>query len=209
MQDLVLDPYIMHGSLGPAQSTSQMAYRSVQLFLQGSRLQQTNRQTDIPHYSTCNNRPHLHCVPKKRPTFTTCYNFYIHSSTATIFGTNVAEKVGNQNVLYFPTSPNQCFCAPQGNRKPGNCVFSLKCCMLFHQKNTKHILKYHLVRAKPPFTVKTIAWVHQTGPRKGAQHPSVCYPHVLCQPSPSRCQLLCKKWESFFIKPGVKVNGQY
>jgi len=43
---------------------------------------------------------------KKRPTFTTRYNFYIHSSIATIFGTNVAEKVGNQNVLYFPTTPN-------------------------------------------------------------------------------------------------------
>ena len=43
---------------------------------------------------------------KKRPTFTTWYNFYMHSSIATIFGTNVAEKVGNQNVLYFPTSPN-------------------------------------------------------------------------------------------------------
>jgi len=74
---------------------------------------------------------------KKRPTFTTCYNFYIHSSIATIFGTNVAEKVGNQNVLYFPTSPNWCFCTTWGNRKPGNCVFSLKCCMLF-TKNTKH-----------------------------------------------------------------------
>ena len=43
---------------------------------------------------------------KKRPSFTTCYNFYIHSSIATIFGANVAEKVGNQNVLYFPTSLN-------------------------------------------------------------------------------------------------------
>jgi len=32
---------------------------------------------------------------KKRPTFTTCYNFYIHSSIATIFGTDVAEKVCN------------------------------------------------------------------------------------------------------------------
>jgi len=41
---------------------------------------------------------------KKRPTFTTCYNFYIHSSIATIFGTNVAEKISNQNVLYFPTT---------------------------------------------------------------------------------------------------------
>jgi len=43
---------------------------------------------------------------KKRLTFTTCYNFYIRSSITTIFGTNVAEKVGNQNVLYFPTTPN-------------------------------------------------------------------------------------------------------
>jgi len=43
---------------------------------------------------------------KKCPTFTTCYNFYTHSSIATIFGINVAEKVRNQNVLYFPTTPN-------------------------------------------------------------------------------------------------------
>jgi len=45
-------------------------------------------------------------VSQKRPTFTTCYNFYINSSAATIFDTNVADKVGNQNILYFPTSPN-------------------------------------------------------------------------------------------------------
>jgi len=45
-------------------------------------------------------------VSQKSATFTTCYNFYIHSSIATIFGTTVAEKVGNQNILYFPTSPN-------------------------------------------------------------------------------------------------------
>jgi len=46
-------------------------------------------------------------MSQKRPTFTTCYNFYIglHSSIATMFGINVAEKVGNQNVLYFPISP--------------------------------------------------------------------------------------------------------
>ena len=43
---------------------------------------------------------------KKRPTYTTCYNFYTYSSIATIFGTNVAENVGDQNILYFPTSPN-------------------------------------------------------------------------------------------------------
>jgi len=36
----------------------------------------------------------------------TCYNLYIHNSITTIFGKNIAEKVGNQNILYFPTSPN-------------------------------------------------------------------------------------------------------
>jgi len=48
---------------------------------------------------------HLHCVSKNVPSLT-CYNLYIHGSIATIFGKNVAEKVGNQNILYFPTSPN-------------------------------------------------------------------------------------------------------
>ena len=47
-------------------------------------------------------RRSLHCVSKKCPTFTTSYNFYIDSSIATIFGINVAEKVGNQNYFIFP-----------------------------------------------------------------------------------------------------------
>jgi len=48
----------------------------------------------------------IHRVSKKRPTFDLLYSLYIHDSIATIFGTNVAEKVGNQNVFYLPTSPN-------------------------------------------------------------------------------------------------------
>jgi len=76
---------------------------------------------------------------------------------------------------------------------------------------TKHEtqLKYHLVRAEPPFTAKTIDWMHQTGPRKGAYHPAVCYPHALCYPSLSRCQALCKRWELFFVKPGVNCKSQW
>ena len=50
----------------------------------------------------------------------------------------------------------------------------------FFTKRHETQLKYHLVRAEPPFTVKTIDWVHQAGPRKGAWHPAVCYPHALC-----------------------------
>jgi len=94
----------------------------------------------------------------------TCYNLDVHGSITIIFGISVTEKVGNQNVLYFPTSPNLCFCTTWGNRKPKNCVFSLKCCMLF-TKNTRNIMKYRLVTAEPPFTVKAIDWMHQTGPR--------------------------------------------
>jgi len=40
--------------------------------------------------------------------------------------------------------------------------------MLFYQKHTKHILKYHLVTDEPPFTIKTIEYIQQTGPMKGA-----------------------------------------
>jgi len=36
--------------------------------------------------------------------------------------------------------------------------------MLFTKK-TQNTLKYHLVTVAPPFTVKTIDWMHQTGPR--------------------------------------------
>ena len=36
----------------------------------------------------------------------TCYNFDVHQPILTIFGWNVAKKVGSQPVLYFPTSAN-------------------------------------------------------------------------------------------------------
>jgi len=48
---------------------------------------------------------HTLCL-KNRPTFTTYCYLYIHSSIVTIFATDVAEKAGNQNILYFLTSPN-------------------------------------------------------------------------------------------------------
>jgi len=48
-------PHLIHGSLGPPESSTQTASWSVQLFLQGSLLWQTNR----PRYMVGNNRPHL------------------------------------------------------------------------------------------------------------------------------------------------------
>jgi len=108
-----------------------------------------------------NNRVYtdIHCVSKNVPPLT-CYNLYVHGSIATIFGKNVAEKVGNQNILYFPTSPNQCFCTAWGTENPEIASFHLNAACCFTQKTTKHSLKYHLVRAELPFTIKTIDWLH-------------------------------------------------
>jgi len=52
--------------------------------------------------------------------------------------------------------------------------------MLFHQKTRNTVKKYHLVRAEPPFAVKTIEWVHQTGPRKGVDRILLSVTHMFC-----------------------------
>ena len=53
-------PNLIHGFLGPSKSSTQIASRSVQSFLQGSQVWQTDRPSDRPRYSVGNNRPHLH-----------------------------------------------------------------------------------------------------------------------------------------------------
>jgi len=46
--DLDPYPYLIHASLGPPESSTQTASRSVQPFLQGLLVWQTNRQTTLP-----------------------------------------------------------------------------------------------------------------------------------------------------------------
>ena len=55
-----------------------------------------------------------------------------------------------------------------------------------------------------------IDWVHQTG--LGREHSILlCVTHMLCVSHVCHAvmQSLCKRWELFFVKPGVKVNEQY
>jgi len=49
-------------------------------------------------------------------------------------------------------------------------------------KDTQNTLKYHLVTAKPPFTVKTIDWMHQTGHRilLSVTHMHMLYVNQVC-----------------------------
>ena len=124
----------------------------------------------------------------------------MHRSNTIIFGTSVTEKVGNQNVLYFSTLPNLCFCITWGNRKHENCILSLKCCMLF-TKNTRNTFKYHLITAKPPFTVKIIDRMHQTGPRILLSLTHMLYVNQVCH-GVGRC--VKDGWELFFVKPEWK-----
>jgi len=55
-----LDCHLIRVSLDSPESITQMASRSVEPFLQGSRSYlQTDRLTDRPRYFVCNNKPHL------------------------------------------------------------------------------------------------------------------------------------------------------
>jgi len=91
--------------------------------------------------------------------------------------------------------------------------FHLSICLLLCQE-TQNTFNYHLIAVELPFIPKVIDCMHKTIKttgtyRKRAQHPAVCYPPPLCLSSLSRCRSLCKRRELFFVKPGVKDNGQY
>jgi len=142
----------------------------------------------------------------------TCYNIDIHSLITIIFGTHVIEKVGNRNILYFPTSPNLCFCTTWGNRKSENCVFSLKCCILY-TKNTRKTLKYRLVTAEPSFTVKTIEWMHQTGPRILLSVTQMLYVNQICRGvgrcvKDGSCSSTCLSESQWTVLMGILLSQQ-
>jgi len=114
----------------------------------------------------------------------TCYSLDIHDPITIIFGRSVTEKViisdiaifvlkrdvklqlttekvRNQVMLCFPTSPVYWFCTTLRNTKPRNRIFSLKHCMLLCQRTHKAHLNYHLVAVESPFIPKVINCMHQ------------------------------------------------
>jgi len=102
----------------------------------------------------------LHRVSKKRPTFDLLWSWHTWLSNDNFWLKHYPESRQSKCTL-FSRLTYLCLCTTWGNRKPENCIFSLKRCILF----TKNILKYHLVTAEPPFTVKAIDRMTQTGPR--------------------------------------------
>jgi len=55
-------------------------------------------------YTNLRNRRRLHCVSKNVPPLT-CHNLDIHDPITIFFGRSFTQKVRNQAMLCFPTSP--------------------------------------------------------------------------------------------------------
>jgi len=144
----------------------------------------------------------------KNVTTLCCYNFDKYKPILIIFSRNVTEKVKDQKTHYCLTSRKLCFCTTWGNRKSGNCICSLKCCMRFCQQahKTQNIICHSWTTLHCQNN-----WLHTlTGHRNAAEHPVVCHPHARRLPSLSQSQSQCQNGSLlFFIKAGVKVNGQY
>jgi len=83
--------------------------------------------------------PYIHCVFKKRPTITTTC-----CSIATISAQMLPRKNVIKMYFIFPPHLTSASALPVETGNPEICVFSLKCCMLFHQKTRN--------------TVKNITW---------------------------------------------------
>ena len=59
----------------------------------------------------------------------------------------------------FPPHLTSAYALPAETGNPEIAAFHLNSACFFTKKHETQ-LKYHLVRAEPPFTVKTIDWVH-------------------------------------------------
>jgi len=104
-----------------------------------------------------------------------------------------------KSVFYFSTSPTW------GNMKPEFGIFSFKCWMFFNQKHTKHI------------KISPICWttIHCQNDWLGASDRTwegsilLFVTHMLYVNQVCHGVGRCVKIGVFFVKPGVKVNGQY
>ena len=126
-----------------------------------------------------------------------------------IFGTNVAEKVGNQKYFIFPRHLTSASALHEETGNPEIASFHLNAASFF---TTKHE------------TVKNITWseLNYPSPSKrstactrqdlGREHSILLsVTHMLCVSLVCHGVSRCVKGRSelFFVKLGIKVNGQY
>ena len=100
----------------------------------------------------------------------TCYNLCTHSSTATIFGTNVAEKVSNQKVL-FPPQLTSASAIPGERGKSEIVSFHLNAACFFTKKHETQLKNISPGQSWTTFHCQDL----------GKEHSIVlCVTHMLC-----------------------------
>ena len=102
-------------------------------------IKQLTKRSDKIQWSSLSRRTtqreSIYTVSQKASHLYNLLDFTLHCSIASIFGTNVAEKVGNQKVLYFPTSHSQCFCTTRETGNPEIASFHLNAVCFFTKKH--------------------------------------------------------------------------
>jgi len=63
-------------------------------------------------------------------------DFYVYQLILIIFSRNIAKYVSSQIVLYFPTSPNLCFCTTWEHRNTKIACFHSNVVLLLFQSST-------------------------------------------------------------------------
>ena len=115
-------------------------------------------------------------LSQKRPTFTACYNFYIHSSTATIFG---CQESRQSKCTFLPPHLTSASALPGETKNPEIVSFHLNAACFFTKKTRN--------------TVKNITWSETNHPSLskrssgstrqdlGREHSILlCVTHMLC-----------------------------
>ena len=90
------------------------------------------------HLSTNHSCSGYSTVSRKNVPHLACYNLDIHGLIMKIFGTGATEKIGNQNVLYFFTSPYLCFCTTWEAENPKIASFHLNAACFLTRSDETH-----------------------------------------------------------------------
>jgi len=122
---LASGPHVIHGSLGPPESRTQMATCSFQSFLQGSLVRQTDRATDRPRYSVRGGVIMCNYVGYSKATHCT-QSFHVSTNNfTTIKSLSVRLKHWIKYLVYSRTSYVDLHCSTQAsNIRPS--VFPFK-----------------------------------------------------------------------------------
>jgi len=124
--------------------------------------------------------PNIRCVSKKRPTFTTCHNFYIHSSIATILAQMLPRKQAIKMYFIFPPHLTSASALPGETRKPEIASLHLNAACFFIKKHATQLknITWSELNHHPSLSKRSTGCTIQD---LGREHSILlCVTHMLC-----------------------------